>query len=78
MSTITLRLPDSLHERVCELAESDDVSINRFITTAVAEKLTAWTSESYLADRADPGSRAKFERVLRRVVLNEQVAGDER
>ncbi|NLE11602.1 MAG: toxin-antitoxin system HicB family antitoxin, partial [Actinobacteria bacterium] len=38
MSTISLRLPDSLHKRVRELAKSEHVSINQFIATALAEK----------------------------------------
>ena len=38
MSTISLRLPESLHRRVRELAKEEDVSINQFITTAVAER----------------------------------------
>lgn len=38
MSTISLRLPDSLHERVRKLAKEDNISINQFIATALAEK----------------------------------------
>ncbi len=67
MSTISLRLPDSLHQQVGELAKQEDVSINQFITTAVAEKLSALTTEDYLAARAKRGDRAKFERALSRV-----------
>ena len=39
MSTISLRLPDSLHAKVRELAEKEHVSINQLITLAVAEKV---------------------------------------
>jgi len=31
MSTLSLRLPESLHRKIRELAERDDVSINQFI-----------------------------------------------
>ena len=41
MSTISLRLPESLHKRVRELAKREDVSINQLIATALAEKLSA-------------------------------------
>lgn len=37
MSSLSLRLPKSLHEKLRELAERDEVSINQFIATAVAE-----------------------------------------
>jgi predicted HicB family RNase H-like nuclease len=35
MSSLSLRLPDSLHQKLRELAEREDVSINQFIATAV-------------------------------------------
>jgi len=38
MSAISLRLPESLYEAVRELAERDHVSINQFITLALAER----------------------------------------
>ena len=41
MSTISLRLPDSLHKQVRKLAEKESVSINQLITLALAEKLSA-------------------------------------
>ncbi|MDH4037174.1 MAG: BrnA antitoxin family protein [Candidatus Krumholzibacteria bacterium] len=67
MSTISLRLPESLHERVRELAEREGVSINQLITTALAEKLSALLTEEFLEKRAKRGSRRKFERALSRV-----------
>jgi len=67
VSTISLRLPESLHERVRELAEREGVSINQLITTALAEKLSALLTEEFLEKRAKRGSRRKFERALSRV-----------
>lgn len=49
MSTISLRLPDSLHAQVRELALKENVSINQLITLALAEKLSALMTEEYLA-----------------------------
>ncbi len=43
MSTLSLRLPKSLHERARVLAEQEGVSINQLIATALAEKISAWT-----------------------------------
>lgn len=67
MSTISLRLPDSLHEQVRELAERENVSINQLITLALAEKVSALAAEEYLGQRAQRGSRRKFDRALAKV-----------
>ncbi|MEK6287461.1 MAG: YlcI/YnfO family protein [Acidobacteriota bacterium] len=64
MSTISLRLPDSLHKRVRALAKQENVSINQFIATALAEKMSALLTEDYLEERAKRGSRKRFERAL--------------
>jgi hypothetical protein len=67
MSTMSLRLPESLHEQVRELAQKEGISINQFITTALAEKLSALLTEEYLEARARRGSRERFEKVLAKV-----------
>ena len=67
MSTIRLRLPDSLHEQARELAEKERVPINQLITMALAEKISALMTEEYLEKRAKRGSRAKFERAMAKV-----------
>lgn len=67
MSTVSLRIPDSLHRRVRELARKDKTSINQFIATALAEKISALMAEEYLEERAGRGSRRKFERALSKV-----------
>ena len=64
MSTISLRLPDSLHERVRKLAKEDNISINQFVATALAEKMSALLTEEYLAERAKKGSKKKFKAAL--------------
>lgn len=78
MSTMSLRLPDSLHRRLREFAEKDDVSINQLITTAVAEKLAALSTLEYLEARAKRGDRKKFEAALALVPDVEPEAGDHR
>ncbi|MFN0197756.1 MAG: toxin-antitoxin system HicB family antitoxin [Planctomycetaceae bacterium] len=67
MSTISLRLPDSLHKQVRQLAQQESVSINQLITLALAEKLSALVTEEFLGQRAERGNRKKFERVLGKV-----------
>jgi hypothetical protein len=67
MSTISLRLPESLHDKLREQAKRDKVSMNQFITLALAEKLSALAAEEYIQERAKRGDRAKFERAMAKV-----------
>ena len=67
MSTLSIRLPDSLHKKVKELARQEDISMNQFIALAVAEKMSALMTVEHLKERAQRGSREKFEAVLAKV-----------
>ncbi len=67
MSAISLRLPDSLHEKVREIAKRENVSINQMITLALAEKISAMLTEEYLGERAARGSREAFDRAMVKV-----------
>ena len=64
MSTISVRLPDSLHKMAKTIASEDHISMNQFIASAVAEKISALTTESYLQDRAERASEDKFRAAL--------------
>ena len=79
MSSISLRLPESLHKQARELAKKEDISINQLIATALAEKMAALMTGEYLAERARRGSRRKFDRVLRKVRVRnaDPASGDE-
>jgi len=76
MSTLSLRLPESLHKRLKEISKEENVSINQFIATAVAEKVSALITEESLTERANRGSRNKFTKVLEKVADAEPDAGD--
>lgn len=67
MSAISLRLPNSIHDRARLLSSRDSVSINQFVATAVAEKISAMETEDYLAQRAQRASRKKFEDALAQI-----------
>jgi hypothetical protein len=77
MSTLSLRVPESLHRKVRELAKREGISINQFITTAVAEKLSALLTVEYLEERGKRGSRRKYERVLAKARNRTPAPGDE-
>jgi hypothetical protein len=67
MSTLSLRLPESLHRKVKELAREEGISINQFVATAVAEKMSALLTEEYLEERARRGSRERYDAALAQV-----------
>ena len=67
MSTLSIQLPDSLYKSLQILAAQDGVSLDQFIALAVAEKISALTTEGYLQERANRGDRTKHEAVLAKV-----------
>lgn len=79
MSTISLRLPESLHKKARDLAVREDISINQLVATALAEKMSALLTGEYLAERAARGDRRSFERVLKKIRARdaEPASGDE-
>lgn len=64
MSALSIRLPDSLHARVRELAAREGVSINQLVATALAEKMAAVMTEEYLDARARRGDQEKYRAAL--------------
>lgn len=67
MSTLSLRLPESLHESAKALAAREHVSINQLVTLALAEKMSVLMAAAYLGRRALRGDRKKFLRAMRKV-----------
>ena len=52
MTQMTLRLPESLHKSLKEIAEKEEISANQFVTLAVAEKISALTTADLIEQRA--------------------------
>lgn len=77
MSSLNLRLPDSVHRHIRRIAKEDGVSINLFITSAVSEKISALTTEDYIAKRAKKARKGAFSEVLDRVPERAPLPGDE-
>jgi len=75
MSTLSVRLPNSLHRHLRDLAEREGVSMNQLISSAVGEKLASLLTLDYLRERGLQGKRSAYDRVLRRV---RDVAPEER
>jgi len=70
MSTLSLRLPESLHNKIKKLASEDGISINQFVVSAVAEKTSAFLTKTYLEERGDLSSKTKFKKALSKVSKN--------
>ena len=66
MGTHELRLPASLKKAAEPVARDDGTTLNQFIVTAVAEKVSALKTASYFADRAERADLAAFDRSMRR------------
>jgi len=77
-TTLSLRLPNSIHKQLKEYAEQDGISMNQFISTAVAEKLASLATMEYLEQRAQRGNRDKFNAVLAKVPDVKPEANDKR
>ena len=67
MSTLSLRLPASLHRHLRVLAKREGISINQLISSAVGEKVAALDTLEYLQERVKRGSRKAFDAVLAKV-----------
>jgi hypothetical protein len=77
MSALNLRLPNSVHRHIKEIAKKDGVSINLFVTSAVSEKISALTTEDYIDNRAKHARQGAFTKVLDRVPRRRPLSGDE-
>ena len=77
MTTLSLRVPESLHRAIKELASQDGYSMNQFLITAAAEKLSALETVDYLRVRAKRANLDDFDRLFARVPDTEPDKGDE-
>ena len=64
MSTVSIKVPDSVKRHVERLAAKDGIAVDQFYATAAAEKLAALETADYIAQRAARADREAFLRVL--------------
>ncbi len=77
MSALSLRLPESIHRHIREIAKKEGVSINQFISSAVSEKISALMTEDYLENRARRAKEKDFRKILAKVPSRKSIPGDE-
>ncbi len=78
MSTVSVDVPESLHEAAGELARASGITVSQLVVSAVAEKLSALAGPEWLAARAARGDRALFEAALGQVADVEPEERDRR
>ena len=75
---VALRLPDSLGMNLKEFSKHENISMNQFIATAVAEKMSALRTYDYLKEREEEGStkhlRSMMDKVADRTPLYKEDA----
>ena len=76
-SNYALRLPASLKREVEKVARDDGTSLNQFIVTAVAEKLSALRTADFFEERRARADVAGALEILRRKRGEAPRAGDE-
>ena len=76
--TYPLRLPRSLKEAVERLSKEDRTSINQFVATAVAEKVSALRTARFFEDRRARADFKAFDRIMKRQGGRPPRKGDER
>lgn len=77
MSALTIRLPNSVHQKIKELAERDEISVNQFIASAAAEKMASVMTLHYLDVEAAEGKHSEFKKFLKMVPDKPAKKGDE-
>lgn len=77
MTALTVRLPNSVHQKVKELALRDDISVNQFIAAAVSEKMASVMTLDYLKSEAAQGKRSDFDRYMNAIPDAPVAQGDE-
>jgi HicB-like protein involved in pilus formation len=75
--TYLLRLPRSLKKAVEAQSKEDGTSINQFVTTAVAEKLSAMQTAEYFASRKARADFRAFDKIMGRRGGKRPRSGDE-
>jgi predicted transcriptional regulator len=67
MDATSVRMPDSLRKAIKILASEDNISMNQYIITAAAEKVSAQKTAAYIQERIKRGSKVDIDSLLAKV-----------
>lgn len=76
MRALNINLPDSLVAKMEELSEKDGISLEYFVSLAVAEKISSWVTDGLIQDRAKRANKEKYFQVLKLVPNREPLEHD--
>ena len=71
--TLNVTVPDAVYRQIAELAERQQVSVERIVAAALAEQLSGWSRVEQMAERA---SRERFLAALDKVPAAEPAPED--
>jgi predicted transcriptional regulator len=77
MTALTVRLPNSVHQKIKELALRDEISVNQFIASAVSEKMASVMTLDYLKSEAAKSQRSDFDAFMNMIPHAPVQRGDE-
>ena len=67
MTELTIRLPEILHQKVCQISEINHIPIDEIIAASLAQKLFLMIPDPYLEERAKRATGEGFSLVLSQV-----------
>ena len=76
MNTITVQVPNSISKHAERLASQEGISLDQFVSSAIAEKLAALDTERYLRERAERGRKVDIDAILAKVPAVEPKPAD--
>lgn len=77
MTNYALRVPESLFSYARQVAQEEQVSMNQFFVTAIAEKVSALKTQAYFIERQKRGGLSDFDAWLSASPNVDPVASDE-
>lgn len=77
MTTLTIQIPESLAQKIREYAVREGVSIDQFLSSAAAEKLSALMTVGHLRERAPRANCEDFVHFLDSSPSEPPITGDE-
>ena len=77
MGALSLRLPESIHRHIRDIAKAEGVSINQLISSGITEKISAIMTQEYLQKRADKANINDITSMLSKVADREPIKDDE-
>jgi hypothetical protein len=64
MKNITTTLPDTLLRQAQSIAEREEISLDQFISLALASQVSVWEARTNFAERAKQGDWQKAQEIL--------------